>query len=324
MNLNDAIVPGVLFVGLFAVSWLLIYAVVIWLNPREADIKKRLVNYSYAAYGASEDILKKKRKLSDIPLLNFILRGFSFFDALDDLVRQAKVPYPLGFFLLLSILLAVFGYVAGVVLNARPLLAVLLGAALAVAPFIHLKIKKEARLKRFRQQLPEGLDLIARALRAGHAFSNGLKLASEEFDDPLGTELKETIDEINYGLSNADALKNFGRRVDCQDLKFFVIAVIIQQESGGNLSEIIENITHIIRERFKFHDKVRAITAEGRLSALIIAIAPFFLFAYFYYTNPDYMELLMTHDVGRIMLVFAAVMMLIGIWIIKKIVDIEV
>ncbi|MGD9878178.1 type II secretion system F family protein, partial [Desulfococcus sp.] len=256
--------------------------------------------------------------------LKFILRTFPLFDVIDDLVRQARVPYPLGFFVLLSVVLAVLGYAGGVLLNARPLLAVLLGLILAVAPFFHLKLKKEARLKKFRQQLPEGLDLIARALRAGHAFSNGLKLASEEFDDPLGTELKETIDEINYGLSNPEALKNFGRRVDCQDLNFFIIAVIIQQESGGNLSEIIENITHIIRERFKFYDKVRALTAEGRLSALIIAVAPFFLFAYFYFTNPDYLELLLTHDVGRFMLVFAAVMMVIGIWVIKKIVDIEV
>lgn len=324
MTLNNLLVPGILFAVLFAVAWLLLYSVNLFLNPHQATIKKRLANYSYAFYGDSNDILKKKRKLSDIPVLNLILRLLPLFDALDDLIRQARTPYPLGFFLLLSLVLGISGYIAGVFIKAQPSLALMLALILAISPFLYLKIKKNARLKRFRQQLPEGLDLIARALRAGHAFSNGMKLASEEFSDPLGTELKETIDEINYGLSTAEALKNLGRRVDCQDLKFFVIAVILQQESGGNLSEIIENITRLIRDRFKFYDKVQALTAEGRLSGLIISIAPFFLFAYFYYTNPDYLELLLTRHAGKLMLAGAAVMMLIGIWAIKKIVDIEV
>ncbi|AQV01026.1 type II secretion system F family protein [Desulfococcus multivorans] len=324
MDLNDLMIPGIIFVALFAVAWLLFYSINLFLHADQANVKKRLANYSQTHYGATDDILKKRRKLSDIPLLNFILRILPLFDAMDDLVCQAKTSYPLGFYLLQSALLGMSGYVVGILIGARPALAVLLALVLMVSPFMYLKVKKNARLKKFRQQLPEGLDLIARALRAGHAFSNGLKLASEEFDDPLGTEFKETIEEINYGLSTAEALKNLARRVDCEDLRFFVIAVILQQESGGNLSELIENITRLIRERFKFYDKVQALTAEGRLSGLIIGITPFFLFSYFYYMNPDYLELILTRDIGRLMLIVSGVMLLIGLWIIKKIVDIEV
>ena len=324
MNLNELLVPGVVFTVLFIVAMLLIYAVNIYMNPHQSTIRKRLAKYSKSYYADSGDILKKRRKLSDVPLLNFVLRLFPFVNILDDLVLHARSPYPIGFFLLLSLVLGISGVVAGYLSDVQMPVAVVLALLLAVSPFVYLKLKKNARLKRFKQQLPEGLDLIARALRAGHAFSNGLKLASEEFPDPLGTEFGETIDEINYGLSTAEALKNLAHRVDCQDLKFFVIAVILQQESGGNLSEIIENITRLIRDRFKFHDKVQALTAEGRLSGLIISIAPFFLFGYFYFTNPDYLELLLTREAGRLMLICSGVMMAIGIWLIKKIVDIEV
>src|SRR5208283_1574049 len=130
----------------------------------------------------------------------------------------------------------------------------------------YILFKKKQRMKKFETQLPEALELVARTLRAGQAFSGGLGIVSEEFDDPIGTEFERTLDEINFGVSVGEALKNLTLRVDCPDLRFFVVSVSIQRESGGNLSEIIENIAHIVRERFKLMGKIRVLAAEGKMS----------------------------------------------------------
>ena len=151
----------------------------------------------------------------------------------------------------------------------------------------------------FERQLPDGLGLIARALRAGHAFTSGMKLAADEFGDPLGPELQDTLDEINFGVSVPEALKNLARRVDCPDLSFFVVSVILQRETGGNLSEIIENLAALMRERFRFRGKVRTLSAEGKLSAVVLLLIPFVLFGFLYLTNRPYVESLMFDPIGK-------------------------
>ena len=180
-------------------------------------------------------------------------------------------------------------------------------------------------MRQFEKQLPEALDLIARALKAGHAFTTGMKLVSEEFKDPIGPEFEETLDEINFGLSVADALKNITKRIDCPDLKFFVVSVFSQRDTGGNLAEIIENPTaHLIRERFKFRRKVRVLSAEGRLTAGVLLVLPFLLFGAILLINPDYMEILMVDPIGKTVSVISLVMMIIGIFFIRRIIDVDV
>jgi tight adherence protein B len=176
----------------------------------------------------------------------------------------------------------------------------------------------------FEKQLPEGLGLIARALRAGHAFTSGMKLAADEFGDPLGPELRETLDEINFGLSVPEALKNLARRVDCPDLSFFVVSVILQRETGGNLSEIIENLARLIRERFKFRGKVRTLSAEGRLSAVVLLLIPFVLFGVLFVVNRPYVTTLMVDPIGKALAGIAGLMMILGIIMIKRIIKVEV
>ena len=179
-------------------------------------------------------------------------------------------------------------------------------------------------MKKFQAQLPEALDLMARSLRAGHAFSTGMKLAADEFDDPLGTEFNITLDEINFGLGVPEALKNLVNRVDCQDLNFFVVAVILQRETGGNLAEIMENIAHLIRERFKLYGKVKTLAAEGKLSMIILIALPFCIIGALLFVNPKYIMTLFTEYAGRIMIAGALFMMVIGAFVMSRIVKIEV
>lgn len=179
-------------------------------------------------------------------------------------------------------------------------------------------------MHKFQIQLPEALDLIARSLKAGHAFSSGLKIAADEFDDPLGVEFTKTLSETNFGISVTEALKNLSVRVDCADLKYFVVSVIIQQETGGNLAEILENASYLIRERFKLQGTIRALSAEGRLSAVILIVLPVALAFVLYLLNPSYIGLLITEPLGKKMVAFALLLMMLGTLAIGKMIKIKV
>jgi tight adherence protein B len=185
-------------------------------------------------------------------------------------------------------------------------------------------VKKKNRIKQFEIQLPEALELIARSLRAGHAFSSGMRVVVDNFGEPLGPEFAQALDEINFGVPVADALKNLAYRIDCAELKFFVVAVILQRETGGNLAEIIDNIAHIIRERFKFNDKIRVLSAEGKLSAFILILLPFLVIFTIRFLNPAYMNLLFEDPVGRKMVMGAGIIMAVGIYIIRRMIDIRI
>jgi tight adherence protein B len=165
---------------------------------------------------------------------------------------------------------------------------------------------------------------MARALKAGHAFPAGLKMVADEMEDPIGTEFDKTLGEINFGIEVSEALKNLSRRVDCPDLRFFVISIIIQRETGGNLAEILVNIAHLIRERFKLHGRIRVLSAEGKFSAIVLIALPFLVALLLTFLNPDYLRLLITDPIGHFMLGFALVTMILGILVMKKMVAIKV
>ncbi len=179
-------------------------------------------------------------------------------------------------------------------------------------------------MAKFQEQLPDALDLIARALKAGHAFSGGLRMVAEEFGDPVGTEFRKTLDEINFGVGVDQAMKNLARRVDCADLQFFVVSVIIQRETGGNLAEILEKIAALVRERFKLYGKVRTLAAEGKLSAIILIALPFLIAFYFFLIQPEYISLLFRDPIGIAMLAGASIMMVIGVLMMRKMIQIRV
>ena len=257
----------IIFIVAVVVIESLFYAYRTIKHPDRAKIQKKLKKIASKRFeeGKAPD-LERKRILSDVPLLNTILLRVTMVDRIDNLRYQANAKYPTGFFILLSLLFFALGFTgAYIYFNLGMLLSILLGLMVGILPIFYLHVKKKRRMAKFQAQLPEALDMMARSLRAGHAFSTGMKLASDEFDDPFGTEFSLTLDEINYGLGVPEALKNLVNRVDCPDLNFFVIAVILQRETGGNLAEIMENIAYLIRERFKLYGEVKTLAAEGKL-----------------------------------------------------------
>jgi len=269
------------------------------------------------------DILLK-RVLSEVPFLNRILSRIRLIQRLERLVLQANVKHTLGFFILVALILASVGYMVISLMSRNHALGLMAAALLGVTPLLYLRRKRKKRLRELQTQLPEGLDLIARALKAGHAFTTGMKLAADEFDDPFGTELEETLDEINFGVSVSDALTNLGNRLDSPDMRYFVVSVIIQRTTGGNLAEILENIARLIRERIKFQGKVRVLSAEGRLSAIILIALPFVIVLALRILNPNYINVLFSEPAGKIMATVALIMMLLGALVMKKIVTIDI
>jgi len=222
------------------------------------------------------------------------------------------------------LLLAFAGYVLGIFTSVNHMVIITAAILSGMAPFLFIYFKKLKRMEKFQEQLPEALELIARALKAGHSFSGGMKMVGDEFNDPIGTEFDKTLDEINFGVGVEDAMKNFSRRVDCPDLQFFVVSVLIQRETGGNLAEILEKIGHLIRERFKLYGRVRTLAAEGKLSAVILLMLPPLMALYFFIFRPEYIGLLLEDRVGITMAVSAVLLMVVGILTMKKMVAIKI
>jgi tight adherence protein B len=239
-------------------------------------------------------------------------------------VQLTNTRHTSGFFILLAVVLSLFGHLVTNVITGQFALSVVLAAILGITPFFYLVRKKKERMEKLLRQLPDALELIARALRAGHSFTTGMKLAADEFDDPIGPEFRETLDEINFGVGVTDAMKNLANRLDCPDLKYFVVSVIIQRETGGNLAEIMDSLSYLIRERFKFKGKIRVLSAEGKLSALILVLLPVFLVIVLCFIAPKYIEILIVEPVGRLMAVVATCLMVSGVFAMKRIINISV
>jgi tight adherence protein B len=297
-----------------------------WWNPETRRVKTQLRQLSAEAFGQGDVDLVRRRLMSEIPWFNRFLLGVRLpvIDRIDRMVFQANLTYPVGLILMASALLAVLGFSAAGFASGWFLVRLAFGLLLGALPFLYIYLKKEKRFNRFEEQLPEAMDMLSRSLKAGHAFTGGLQMVGQEFGDPIGTEFSKTLDEINFGVAYEDALKNLSSRVDSDDLKLFVISVIIQRTSGGNLAEILENIGRLIRERFKLKGHVRTLCAEARLSAYILIGLPFVIGLMIYFMNPTYITVLFTDPIGHAMLVFAGVMMVLGIITMKKMVNIKV
>jgi tight adherence protein B len=198
------------------------------------------------------------------------------------------------------------------------------GVLAACGPLAVLRHRRTRRLKRFEEQFPEALDLLSRAVRAGHAFATAMGMVASEGPDPIGPEFRKTFDEQNFGLPLKEALNNLSSRVPLLDVKFFVTAVLIQRETGGNLSEILENLATVVRERFKVLRQVRVHTAHGRFTGYVLVALPAALAITLMFINPEHMSLLFTERMGHVMLTVAVVLQVIGFIWIKRVVKIEV
>ena len=197
----------------------------------------------------------------------------------------------------------------------------LLGLAL---PFGLLRHRKNARMKRFEEQFPEALDLLSRAIRAGHAFQTAMGMCADELPAPVGVEFKKSFDQQNFGLPLNDTLNELAERVPHLDVRFFVTAVLIQRETGGNLAEILDNLAHVVRERFKILRQVRVHTAHGRFTGYVLLALPAALAVVLAWMNPDHMDLLFKERMGQMMIMAAIVMQTIGYFWIRQVIKIEV
>jgi tight adherence protein B len=198
-----------------------------------------------------------------------------------------------------------------------------LGVVVGLLPYVALRFMRSRRLNQFEAQFPEAVDLIARTLRAGHAFPTGLKMAAEELPQPVAAEFKTLFDQQNYGMPIPEALRDFANRTPLIDARFFVTAVLTQREAGGNLAEVLDNLAAVIRERFKVKRQLRVISAHGRLTGAILASLPPFLAVYMMIRMPQNFGVLLTDPLGQKMLIFAVVMQLIGAVIIRKITAVD-
>jgi tight adherence protein B len=292
--------------------------------PNRTRIRKRLKRLSTDIDSVEQPDILRKKVLSEISFLNKLLVYLPGIKSLDRLVEQANSSHSPGFYILISLFVALSAFIGGSLVSHNSLVALLGGLLLGAAPFGVLRLKKKRRISAFQKQLPEALELIARALKAGHAFTSGIKLAAEEFTDPLGSEFQATLDEINFGSSIADAFKNMANRIDCPELRFFVVSVILQRETGGNLAEIIESLSRLIRDRFKFEGKIRVLSAEGRLSAAILVALPIFIALVIRMISPNYLDPLFTDPSGKMAAVAALAGMAVGIVFIKQMIRIKV
>jgi tight adherence protein B len=293
-------------------------------NPERREILRRLRILSSTEFeNESIDILRKNL-LSEVRWLNQMLLSFRWSDKVHRLLQQADAQYTLGVYVLLSLLMAAVGFLIGSLITSNRSVLVLLASVPGTIPFSYIYFKKKRRMEKFQRQLPEALELIARALKAGHAFPGGLKMVANELDDPIGIEFAKTLHEVNFGVGIPDALKNLPNRIDCPDLKFFIISVIIQRETGGNLAEILEKIAHLIRERFKLQGRIRVLSSEGKLSAMILIALPFVVAFVLYLLNPGYIQTLFVDPMGKVLVVFALVMMVIGAFVMRRMIEIKV
>lgn len=315
-------------IGIFVTVVLLIEAAYMGVRrlgeSESRSLKKRLRTLSAGGDKLVEIDIVRKRILSEVPWLHRLLLKITRIRQLDRLLEQANTSSPVGFFILLSILLAAVVFAGGSMIHINLSILIIFASLSASIPFLYLLLLKQKRMAKFQEQLPDALDLIARALRAGHAFSGGLKMVAQEFGDPIGNEFGKTLDEINFGVGVDQAMKNLAGRVDCPDLQFFVVSVIIQRETGGNLAEILEKIASLVRERFKLYGKVRTLAAEGKLSAGVLLALPPLIAFYLTIASPSYIELLFQDQIGITMVCFAAVMMLAGVIVMKRLITIRV
>ncbi|MFQ5992687.1 MAG: type II secretion system F family protein [Nitrospiraceae bacterium] len=289
-------------------------------------LKERVQNWNTKLVGQPRHRpVVRKRVLSEIPWFHRVLERSRSLATLRRWHEGAKEHNSLGAYILISLLLGVIGFIIGRDLLGGHILTPVIVSAVGLAlPWLRLYWTRRQHLQNIQRQLPDALELIARALRAGHAFSVGLQMVGDEMPDPIGAEFKRTYEEITMGVSSDQALRNLGNRVDLVDVKFFVTSVNIQRETGGNLAEILEALGHLIRRRFEVLMKIKALSAEGKISALVLFCLPPAMALALNWISPGYIDVLFTDPLGQKMLIGATTLMVIGAFVTKKMVSMGV
>jgi tight adherence protein B len=315
------------FVGIFAVVALLMIASG---TGASQQAKKVLATLDSALATESQETrdqivnLRKTELLSAIPWINRTLLNFDLAPKLRTLLYQANLNWTAGGLLVMCLALFFFPAYIFYWKFGKILIALLIGLALGAAPIGWVFFKRGQRFKSFQEGLPEALDLMVSALRAGHSLIAAMGLVARECADPVGSEVRICFDEQNYGLELKTAMDNMTTRVPLQDLRIVSTAIMIQKESGGNLAEVLDKTAHVIRERFRLKRQVMVHTAQGRMTGIVLSLLPVVLGFLLWTVNPEMVSLLWKRDIGVKLLWAAGAMTIVGGLIIKKIVDMDV
>lgn len=294
----------------------------------KAKVKRRLKGIYHneivdADTGKETVSILREGSFSDIPMLHRHLEKKEWAKRLDHFLVQANSSLAVGQFVLLSIFLGVFGILAGYFLSKSIIIAIPSGFFACLLPYFYVRFLRKRRMNFFAQQFPDALELMARALRAGHALPITFKLVGDELPSPIGPEFERTFEEQNLGITLEEALNKLAERIDSLDLKYFVTAVLIQRATGGNLAEVLDKIGYIIRERFKLKSQIKALTAEGRLSGIVLGALPIAIGFVIYLMNPNYIKTLYYETTGNYLVGASIMLQILGFLTIRKIVNIK-
>jgi len=311
----------IVFAGVFTLASLLDQR-----RSRARLLRERLATVQQAAERkpTEELALLRDELLSEIPALDRILQRSPRVTRLRLLLQQADMKVRAGNFLLLCVVSAcLFGML--LLLMSKVVLFAWVGALGGLMlPFVYASFRRQKRFQKFEELFPEAIDTLARAVRAGHAFTTALELIASEMSEPVAGEFRKLFEEQKFGLPVRDALLNLAERIPIVDVKFFVTAVMLQRETGGNLAEILDNLSYVIRERFKIQRQVRVYTAQGRLTMLLLMALPPIIVLIMEVMNPDFIKPLFSDPIGHMLIVVGVILQTIGFFLIRKIIQIQV
>jgi tight adherence protein B len=313
----------------FVVVALATFAVASLLDQRRAQarlIKDRLATVQKAPEREpdAEFALLRDEQLSKIPAFDTLLRRSARVSAIQESLLQAGMKFRAGNFLVLCLICGAAAGLAVLLWSKNPAIAwaaLVLGGFL---PYAFVSYRRQKRFEKIEELFPEAIDTLARAVRAGHAFTTALEMISNEIAEPLATEFRKLFEEQKFGMPVRDALMNLTERVPLVDIKFFVTAVMLQRETGGNLAEILDNLSYVIRERFKIQRQVRVHTAQGRLTMALLMAMPPVVVAILAVFSPDFVRPLFADPIGHTLLVGSIALQTIGYFVIRKIIKIQV
>jgi len=322
--LRDLWYAGVLAVVLVAVILLImaIYHFLIEPGRKRQKVNRRLSEGHHERLQRIQILKERSANPKDwwAKLVKFIV-GEKRLAKLKTHLLQADIHQDPGTFLKIILYPFALGFLIGFFFMKNAVLGLILGCALGSIPFFYIKWKRKNKTKKFEAQMPDAMELLARSLRAGHTLPSALELIGNEMEDPMAAEMGIAYEEQKFGISTAEALLHTLERVDSMDLKYFVAAVLIQQETGGNLAELMENIAHVIRSRLNFKAKVRGLTAMGRISTTIMIIVPVAIFFVLMLVAHKYEKVQVETSTGRTMLMAGVVSLLIGGYLLKKLIN---
>ena len=316
----ELIIPLLIFI---LILFVFIAGYYIFSKRNVRSVSKSVVKFSGGIRTDQEIDIFYRRKFSSISLFNKLFEKFPLFHHLDDFLQQTGLKITVAIFILLTLVSGALAFFISTLFFNNTFLSLVFGLLAFALPTIILKVVRKQRLNKFEALFPDALDLMGYSLRAGHSVMSGLKMVADEMKDPIGPEFSRIVEEVNFGQGIETALHNFSNRVGSSEVKYFATSLIIQRETGGNLAELLDSVATVIRKRFRFREKVRTLSAEGRFSGYFLIAVPFIITAALYIQSPNYSDILYKDPLGPYIIGIGLILMAIGGYMIHKMVQID-